>query len=310
VAAAVFVPLLAFGAKTEKAQSEKPRSEKSKPATSASRLETHLDLIQKAQNLTLQRDRLQASQVLARGLQKETKGSVAHRELARTLDELTSVFYSERAQGLFAAGESAAEAKPKEALAHYQEALRVEDGNVTILKALARTHLVLNDCDRADAAIRSAEGINEFSAEVKLLRLQAMSCQKNFESLRLRLEEFGPDLEPVETSVRGIQMRALLYEKSAEKDDKDLKKAKTLLSTWEASAPDYPELHFWKWEYSRILGAPDRAAALKYSQLCQNLTPRRRKSYSADVELCKGKESVDSFLKESASSSPTPGDRE
>jgi hypothetical protein len=304
-AAAVFVPILALATK-----SDKPKSEKAKPSPSASRLETHVDLIQKAQNLTLQRDRLQASQLLTRALQKESRGSVAHRELAKALDELTSVFYSERAQGLFAAGESAAETRPRDALAHYQEALRVEDGNVTVLKALARTHLVMSDCDRADAATRSAEAINEFSAEVKLLRLQVLACQRNFDSLRLRLADFTADLEPVEAFTRGIQMRSLHQDKLAENDEKELKKAKSLLAAWESASPDYPELHFWKWEHSRLVGTPDRASALRYSRLCQNLTPRKRKSYSADVELCKGKDAVDKFLKESASPTPTAGERE
>src|SRR4051794_21074861 len=45
--------------------------------------ETYQDLIQKAQNLTLQQDRLQTSQVLIRGIQRENRGSLAYRELVR-----------------------------------------------------------------------------------------------------------------------------------------------------------------------------------------------------------------------------------
>jgi hypothetical protein len=81
------------------------------------------------------------------------------------------------------------------------------------------------------------------------------------------------------------------------------------LQTWESQAPSYPELHYWKWQYGQLAGVPDRASAIKYLQLCQNLTPRKRKSYNLDVDLCKGKEAVDAFLKESGfvPSSPTEG---
>jgi hypothetical protein len=273
----------------------KGKGEKPKSPTPAAKLETHLDLIQKAQNLTLQRDRLQASQVLSRGLQQETKGSAAYKELARALEDLTAVFYSEKAQGIFAAGESDADLRPRDALAQYQEALRVEEGNVTVIKAIARTHLTLKECDRADVATKSAEAINEHSPEVKLLRLQVFACQKNLESLAEHFAKFASEMEQVESFTRGLNMRLLLR-------DKDLKKARALLASWEAASPDYPELHYWKWELSRESGAPDRMSAVKYTQLCQGLSPRKKKSYSLDTDLCRAKEEAESFLKESSNS--------
>jgi hypothetical protein len=109
---------------------------------SSAGLETYRDLIQKAQNLTLQRDRLQTSQILLRGLQRETKGSVAYRELARALNELTTVFYTEKAQTYFVSGESLMMAHPHDATAPLQEALKLEEGNVAVLRALARAHLM------------------------------------------------------------------------------------------------------------------------------------------------------------------------
>ena len=251
--------------------------------------ETYHDLITKAQNLTLQRDRLQTSQVLIRGLQRESRNSSAYRELSRALEDLTSVFYTEKAQGLFATGESQMESKPHDAVDQFQEALRIEDGNVTILKAIARTNLRLAECSKADSAVKSAEAINPFSSEVKLLRLQVLECQKSYDLLTARLLARDPDLEPVEKFIRGLQMADLIRQK-------EIKRAKALLASWETQMPDYPEVYFWKWQFAKETGEPERSAALKYAQLCQNLTPRRRKNYILDVDLCKGKEAVDVYL--------------
>ncbi len=274
---------------------------KATPAPKPTGLETYQDLILKAQNLTLQRDRLQASQILLRGIQRETRGSQAHKELVKALGELSSVFYSEKAQSAFSVGEAAAEARPREAIEHFQEALRLEDGNVSILKAIARAHLALAECEKADTQVKAAEAIDPHSPEVKLLSLQTLACSRNYESIlaRLSIDETASQDETdalVKSLRQGLHVQALLR---APKPKNDLKKAKSVMTTWEASAPDYPEVHFWKWEISKLSGAPDRMAAVKYSQACQNLTPRKRKSYSLDVNLCKGKEAVDSYLKDS-----------
>lgn len=263
------------------------------------RLETYRDLIAKAQNFTLQRNRFQASRVLIRGIQRESRGTGAYKELMKALDELTSVFYTEKAQALFALAESMSDNKPREAIEQCQEALKLEDGNVSILKTMARTQIVSKDCAKADATVQAAEAVNSYSPEVRLLRLQVLDCQKNFEALSARLAAFDTDFEPVEKFAKGLVIKDLIHRE-------EIKKAKALLTAWEAQMPDYPEVHFWKWRLAIATGGTDRAAALRYTQLCQNLTPRRRKSYILDVDLCKGKEAADAFLKENGLQPSSP----
>ena len=270
-------------------------------AATKATLETHQDLILKAQNLTLQRDRLQASQILIRGLQREKPASQAYKELLKSLTELSAVFYSEKAQDLYSLGEASTDARPKEAIDHFQEALRIEDGNVSILGALARAQLSVGDCEKADATTKSALGINPYSSELKLLSLQNLVCAKSFGPLLARLSSDEDGLETTSDSlVKNLRLGLLLQALMAQsKATLDLKKIKATLQTWETAAPDYPEVQYWKWEVSKVSGTSDRTAALKYSQLCQNLTARKRKNYSLDTNLCKGKEAVDLYLKES-----------
>ena len=172
--------------------------------------ENYKDLIQKAQNLALQHDRLQSSQVLIRAIQREQKGSQAHKELMRALEDLTTVFYTEKAQGSFAAGNSLLETKPRDAIDSYLEALRLEDGNVAVLKALARVHLSEGECDKADGYVRQAEGLNPFSPEVILLRVQELGCAKNSEALDAKLVAAESDLEPVMKFVKARHSAARL----------------------------------------------------------------------------------------------------
>ncbi len=256
-------------------------------------LESYHDLVEKARNLTLQRDRLQASQVLQRGLQREPKNSSGYRELAKALDDLTDLFYTEKGQTLFAQADGLMENKPREALEALQSALRIEDGNLTILRMLARTHLVLGDCDRAESVVTQADGLNPVNAEIRLLRLQVADCQKNAEKFAELSVMTDVDLSSVEKYVRSLQIKDALQRK-------ENKKARVLVSSLEQMGGDYPEIHFWRWRLSMDQSFPDRTAALTYLQVCQNLSPRQKKVHSLDLDLCAGREKVEEYLRTSS----------
>jgi len=277
--------VLACGAAVATSRPTKAPKPPQKPST-----ETYQDLIEKAQNLSLQKDRLQASQILVRALARETKGSSAFKSLAQALDELMTTFYTERAQSAFTAAESNLPLKPRDAIEGFTEALRLEDGNVTVLKALARTHLTLAECDKADGFVTKAEALDPYAPEILLLRLQVLDCSKAGEALTAKLFPTDLALNGLENFFRGLQIKDLLRRTED-------KRAKALVSQWEAADASYPEVYYWKWMVSKT-ETPDRTAARKYVELCQNLTPRKRKSYNLDVDLCKGKETVDTFLKE------------
>lgn len=285
-------------------------------------METYKDLIEKAQNLTLQRDRLQASQVLIRGIQKESKNSQAYKELTRALTALASLFYSEKAHGLYFSAQSMAATKPKEAVEIFNEALRLEDSNLSLLLGAARSQLELLDCSKADSVTAQAEGIDPYSPEVKLLRLQVLECQKAFVAMGELLSNENVELEPLQKFTRGLEIESAQHDGTDEASF-DAKKVKALLAAWEMKDPDYPELYYWRWKYYQSLAneldpqlkikstpSPEgssHSAALKYLQLCQNLSARKRRSFELDVKLCRGNDEVDLFLKSSGQTpSPVP----
>jgi tetratricopeptide (TPR) repeat protein len=263
--------------------------------TSPTRLETYKDLISKARNLTLQRDRLQASQILCRGLQREPKNSVAYKELSKALDDLSGVFYTEKAQSLFSLGESLEESKPKEAIDKWSEALRLEEGNVTLLNSISRAHLRQDECSAAEPTLHQAQNLNPISTEIKLLQMQLLECQKKYEELAQLMSSKEGALGENERFGKSLFLKVLWKQG-------EIKKAKNILANWETSAPDYPEVYFWRWQVS---GPPpsDREDALKYANLCKNLTVRKKKSYNLDLELCKSKERIEGYLKDGATDS-------
>lgn len=294
VAAFICGAAVCFSGLSAHAVANKSGAPAKKPEAAVSQTETFKNLIEKAQNLSLQRDRLQASQILVRALAREPKTSAGFKDGSRALDELMTAFYTERAQSVFAAAEANLPLKTKEAIDGFTEALRLEDGNVTILKALARTHLTQGDCDRAEPFIKSAEVLDPYAPELLLLRLQVLDCSKS-SLISAKLAPLDPLLLPLEKWTKAIQIREAIK-------NEDLKKAKTITDEWIKIAPDYPEGHYWKWSLSgdgtKDDPKSDRASAQRYVQICQNLTPRKRKSYNLDVDLCKGRQAVDAFLKE------------
>lgn len=256
----------------------------------ANQKESYKDLISKSQNLSLQHDRLQACQILIRAMQKENKNSSAYRELATSLDELSSVFYTDQAQSTFAQGEALVELKPKDAIDKFQEALKLEEGNMAIVKSLTRAQLRIDDCRSADTNIKSAENFDPVSAEYHLLKLQAFQCHRDFEALNEELAKKDVEYDGAEKF-----MKVFSVDESFQK--KDFKKAKQQLANWETQAPDYPEVYYWKWQISNAQGIPDRSSGQKYIQLCKAMTARKRKSFNLDVDLCKYTEDVETKLK-------------
>ena len=199
------------------------------------------------------------------------------------------MFYTEKAQSLFLLADGLESEKPKEAIDKLNEALRLEEGNLSILKALGRVHLRLGECSSASKPIAAGLTINPNSHEVKLLNLQQLECEKSYDQLATALMGKIDESDPTEKYTKGIRLRDLQRRN-------DLKGAKALLGTWESAQPEYPEVYFWRWSLS---GNPpsDRAAAQKYIAHCQNLTPRKKKSYNLDLDLCKSVEKVDEALK-------------
>ncbi|HWU44304.1 MAG TPA: hypothetical protein VN132_12725, partial [Bdellovibrio sp.] len=86
--------------------------------------ETYKDIIEKAYNLSLQKDRQQALNILLSALQKETRPqNIA--ELRKVLSDVSHVFFSDKAQQLYETGISFRKTDLNQAQTKLTEALRI-----------------------------------------------------------------------------------------------------------------------------------------------------------------------------------------
>lgn len=97
--------------------------------------ETSQDIIEKAQNLILQRDRAQAINILANAIKRESGRSQSVVELKKTLNEIAALFFSDKAQQLYEVGITLKRTDLNQALQKITEALRMEPDNSKIGRA-------------------------------------------------------------------------------------------------------------------------------------------------------------------------------
>jgi len=257
--------------------------------------ETYRDLISKAQNLSLQKDRLQATKILTRAALKE-KGH-GKKELIQALTELSEVFYTDKGQQTFELGRSLDEASPVTAIERYNEALGLEPNNTAILKALARSNIAASHCDRGlDSAVQGLS-INPFDEELVLLRAQSTVCLNKIDYPKL-----------VQELAEVKQAELKLYS--------DLLKGKVLLTEGKLPAAEvqidklvsmdsrFPESHYYLGLLKQKLGKNFFEHFQKYVSLCSELTPERRRKYWLEPRLCMDKLKAEAEL-EKAKTTPS-----
>ena len=111
--------------------------------------ETYKDIIEKAYNLSLQKDRTQATAILLAALKRESKKTTAQKEISNALEQIAKIFLSDKAQQLYELGLSLKNTDPQMALGKLQEASRLEPDNLSIEIAMDRISIGSGDCDTA-----------------------------------------------------------------------------------------------------------------------------------------------------------------
>lgn len=252
--------------------------------------ETYKGLISAAENLSLQKDRLQATQILVRALQKE-KSLAARKELLASLHELSEVLYTEKAQHLFELGESLRLGQPALALERYGEALRLEPGNIAVLRAMARAQLTLGTCDRvSDTAAQGLE-LNPYSEELLLLRAQALSCLSRTKDSKLVLEKIDVKKSPLRFYFEAVRVQNLVFEDKLGLAEEDLKK---LIE----QDPTFAESYYWMGQIKAKQKSDPLEWNQKYVRLCQALTPAIRRKYVNEPRLCLERKNVEQQIEQ------------
>lgn len=262
--------------------------------TQAAPTETYRDLIEKAYNLSLQKDRSQATSILVNALKRETRPQ-AQKELAAALEQVAKVFYSEKGQQLYELAMSLKSTDLGLAAAKFQEANRLEPENVAIEIESIRLLMAGKDCGAALGRLKGLEDLASHIEEIRLLKAQATVCGGQFEEYRT--------LKAPQDLKKGP---LLLYWQIVETEflfkTGMFQKAKEIGQTIQKSEKNFPESSYWIWKVEIDLKQNAVPAGEKYLALCKSLSVRQLRDYSMDPSLCRRTTEVETFLKKNNNS--------
>ena len=248
--------------------------------------------IDQAQGMALKRDRRAACDRLRTALNDTPLTAKASRaRLLEALSQLDKVFFTDKGQKDYEAGQVLMFENPDLALSKFRAALTVEDGNLSVLVNMAKSQLVKQDCDGAASSISQARGLNPFAAEPALLELRVLVCQKRFADLHDKAKQV-PGLEKWEDQY----LQYLLALNHLEQNNS--RRAFEVLAKVTEEQPAFPEPYFYLARAGLSLNKDNQTWLRKYVTLCQKVPAKDRRRFSLEPRLCANlKEAEDELAK-------------
>lgn len=249
-------------------------------------VDSYKEAVDKAENLILQKDRSQAIQVLLNSLQRE-KNKIATQELKKKIEELGSVFLSDKAQQLFETAVSMKRKDVGQSLQKINEALRVEPDNVQILTESARLLILKGDCTSAQDQILKLYTKNKYDENLLLAMGQIQQClgaMDQYFSVRAQADSKNLSESP---DWQSLELQRELFEK-------DKAKAKDRLALLQKMDSKNPQILYWQWRLSKLEGAENAVAKEKYNLSCNNINARTFRAYMKDPYFCNKQNEMES----------------
>lgn len=254
----------------------------------AANKETYKDIIDKAYNLSLQKDRSQAVSLLLGTLKKETK-KAGQKELVQALEQISQVFISDKAQQQYELGFSLKWSDPQAALNKLIEASRLEPENASIDMAIVQQQMMLGDCDGAASRSSKYRELANYLETWKLILSQTSLCEGKFEeylSSKTNADLKGP------LAIYWLSLEIEYQFKSSQ-----WQKAKEAAGNLTKIDPDFPESYYWHWKLSQATKVRADKEAQRYVSLCKTMKSRQQRAYSSEPFLCRRTTEVETFLK-------------
>lgn len=257
--------------------------------------ETYRDIIEKAYNLSLQKDRTQAVSILTGALKRENRKSTAQKELATALEQVAKVFYSDKAQQLYELALSLKSTDTATAVVKLQEASRLEPENTSIEVALARLAISTGDCDGAASRMARQKDLVIAIEELRLLNAQISICQGQFK-----------DYLAIKNSQDPKQLKLILFWKTLESEyfyrTGAFTKALEAAQAAQKIEASFPEPLYWQWKSEIELKQKQSRVPQKYINLCKTLNSRQQRAYLPEPQLCRRTPEIENFLKKNNNS--------
>ncbi len=262
----------------------------------AQKSETYKDIIEKSFNLSLQKERTQAANLLVNSLKKESKKGVAQKDLLNALEKVITVFYSDKAQQIYEIGISLAWTDPTLALAKLTEAAQLEPGNFSIEAAAVRAMISANNCNLAAKNLESLKEMSDPLEDLHLLEAQVLLCNAKLESYKT--------MRPIQNLKRkdklGLWWSLLEVEYFFKTGllGNATELLNNLLKKWE----NYPEIYYWRHRIESELKQKSGESPQKYLTLCKSFSARQQRDFQRDPWLCRRTTEVENQLKKNNNS--------
>lgn len=246
------------------------------------------DLIEKAQNLILQKERSAAIQLLVGALRRESPKSASAKELRAALAGMTTIFFSDKSQQLYELALTFRRTDIAQAQQRVTEALRQEPQNSLLIAENGRLAILRGDCASAQEGLRRAKEKNPYDELVLLTLAQAALCLNDipeYASVR-SLAETGKG--PYAREWSALEVERALLEKAESRARENIEN----LIKIEAG---HPEIHFWRHQLEKL---PERrkAHALKYLHGCKSMPLSVARKYLNEVSICRRLSEIEEFL--------------
>jgi tetratricopeptide (TPR) repeat protein len=235
-------------------------------------------IIRKAREMTLQSDRPGAALILSQAIRQESNKQ-AEQELKKALEEISTVFYTEKGQKVFEYAKSIFRETTSEPLEKLQEASQLEPTNALVHLWTARLYLKQGKCENALAAVQKALEINAYYSPAILVQAQTEIClQKDEDVLKdnVNLKKINQDYP--------IYYQLLMAQESFNK--KQYSEAEGHIQRAEALDKNFPEIYFWKTHILEKEQKEIKDSAHRYVAICKAMTKSDFLKYEFEPRTC------------------------
>jgi hypothetical protein len=245
--------------------------------------------IEQAQALIVKKDRQGAAAVLNKAVEALPAGTKGRAKLVEAMNGLSRVFFTDKGQRLFEAGQAVMFENPDLALNQLREALSLEDENLLILNNIARVQLAKQDCATAQTTLKRARTLNPYAADAAILELRALLCLKNFEAFREKVKQVPSVDKATEAQVQYLSAQDFFQQKM-------WRRANEVLNKVSEDEPRFPETYYWLRRTALETNGDGSSFAEKYVSLCKNISGRERRQYAFEPRLCANAKEVEDEL--------------
>jgi hypothetical protein len=251
--------------------------------------ESAADLIHKAQNLILQKNRQQSIATLVVGLKRETPNSEAYTNLKQTLHDISTKFLSDKAQQLYELAMSTKWSDPVAAKNQIIEALILEPENVILIAENAKLQIARQDCEGAKNYTAKAIAVNPYAEDLFFVAAQAAICLNDWPNYTSLRTQASYKKGPFAIGWMVLEIERALAEKAEARANETFAQIKNKIIS-------YPESDYFAWRLEKEI-TKKKQYAQKYVFTCRSMTLSAKRKAASLGAFCNRLTEIDGFLK-------------